>query len=233
MMGYTTSSYHVAQTIKQVIELFFGCDVCRKNFVAMYDSCGHNHCKRFKPLSLPSFIDTHPTPIRGIHRTDLDGPTNEGRDLVIWLWEVHNAVNVRLMSENAQREKRSLSVVESLAGKFPTKVMCPSCWKDSHMNRANHDQVYTFLRELYWPGYNLPLNDGTLWVRAINTPTDASSSTRINEREQPLWTYRAEQGGEPISFFGLLCVCLPLFFIGGMFALKVMSMNRQKGGKRS
>ena len=126
-MGYKTSSYHVAHTIKQVIQYFFGCDICRKNFVTMYDTCGYYHCTRFKPSTLPSFIETHPTTIRKSQHLQIDHPTAEGKDLVLWLWEVHNAVSIRIMSENAQREKRVVSTEETLAGIFPTKVMCPSC----------------------------------------------------------------------------------------------------------
>ena len=243
LMGYKTSSYHVALTIKQVIQYFFGCDVCRKNFVTMYDTCGYNHCTRFKPSTLPSFIETHPSTIRKFQHLQIDHPTVEGKDLVLWLWEVHNAVNIRIMSENAQREKRVVSTEETLAGKFPTKVMCPSCWKDSHMQRVNHDQVYTFLKQLYWPGFYLPVTNGKIWLHALEElPQDVSTSSRVHVGEQPHWTNRADEGGEPISSLGLVFVCLPFILIGAILARKLLStqsfmflswIHRRKGDKRS
>jgi thiol-disulfide isomerase/thioredoxin len=225
LMGYKTSSYDVAKTIKLVIEYFFGCDVCRNNFVHMYNTCGHNHCNRFTPQSQPLFLDTR---VRGtIRKTepfDRNLPSPQGKDLVLWLWEVHNSVNVRLMNEHAVSEKRSITAEESVAGKFPTKIMCPLCWKDSKsMSHPNHDQVYAFLREMYWPGYSIPPQRGKPWLHAVTNPMTASAT--ITSHKEQLWTYRTDEGGEPIGFFGFFCVTIPLILILCLFIRKTMSMD--------
>ncbi|KAL9180110.1 hypothetical protein ACHAXT_008080 [Thalassiosira profunda] len=134
--GYFVTPHHVAETIRNFVAYFFSCDVCRTNFLNMYDSCGHDHCNRLK-----SEITVGP----------VDGSDPARMELALWLWEVHNSVNARLMKEAAARQNREVSHEETLASKFPTKNMCPDCWLDANMTKWDNATVFRFLDEWYWP----------------------------------------------------------------------------------
>eukprot|EP00978_Attheya_sp_CCMP212_P014329 scaffold36408_cov53-Attheya_sp.AAC.2 len=136
--GYLTSPQHVGETIRNFIALFFPCDVCRWNFLDMYDNCGHRHCKRLI-TSMPALL----------HDDEKITPEIAGRELALWLWEVHNAINIRLMRESAERENRIVSDEEKLAGQFPTMLLCNKCWKDDRMEKWDKAAVYDFLKD--WP----------------------------------------------------------------------------------
>lgn len=137
--GYIAEPKQIAEVMKRFIWHFFPCDVCRWNFNDMYERCGHNHCKRL--------IDTMPELSGASSETQIE----QGRELVMWFWEVHNAVSVRLMREAASRENRKATGREELAAVFPTKSQCPTCWLKNDMSRYDPDEVYDFLRGWYWP----------------------------------------------------------------------------------
>ena len=104
----------------------------------MYDNCGHDHCNRLK-----SEITTMDPTVNGSDPARME--------LALWLWEVHNSVNARLMKEAAQRQNREISHEETLASKFPTKKQCPDCWLDANMTKWDNATVFHFLDEWYWP----------------------------------------------------------------------------------
>lgn len=136
--GYFVSPHHVAVTIRNFVSYFLSCDVCREHFLAMWDGCGHDHCNRLKSqISM---------------RTAEDGKSSsESMELALWLWEVHNSVNERLMKEAAQRQRREVTHEETLASKFPTKKLCPDCWLDENMTQWDNVRVFHFLDEWFWP----------------------------------------------------------------------------------
>jgi len=134
--GYFVSSHHVAASIADFVAYFFSCDVCRTNFLRMYESCGHGHCERLK-----SEIAVGPS----------DGSDPARMELALWLWEVHNSVNARLMEEAAMRQNREVTTEETMASKFPTKKLCPGCWLDENMTTWDNATVFRFLDEWYWP----------------------------------------------------------------------------------
>ncbi len=72
-------------------------------------------------------------------------------ELALWLWEVHNSVNERLMKEVAQRSNRKVTHEETLASRFPTKKLCPDCWLDENMTKWDNATVFRFLDEWFWP----------------------------------------------------------------------------------
>ena len=57
----------------------------------MYDNCGHDHCHRLKSEITMSPADGS------------DSAFELASELALWLWEVHNSVNARLMKEAALR----------------------------------------------------------------------------------------------------------------------------------
>jgi Erv1 / Alr family/Thioredoxin len=98
-----------AKAIRNYIEKFFGCDVCRKNFVAAFDSCKFDNCIK---------LDNDSTVL------------NDWMELPLWLWRTHNGVNVRLLQERHQRNKLPPpSEAEEEAAQYPPRSQCPHCWQ--------------------------------------------------------------------------------------------------------
>ena len=71
--GYDISPREVARTIRDFVAYFFGCEVCKHNFLNMYDNCGHDHCTRLISDSIT-----------------LDNGF-ASKEVALWLFEVHNA----------------------------------------------------------------------------------------------------------------------------------------------
>lgn len=139
--GCLTSHRDVALTVRNFVANFFACDLCRWNFIDMFDNCGHDHCNRLPSESSIILGET--------------GGTGRGAELVkelpLWFFQVHNAVNVRLMGEAAARDNREVTGEERRAALFPPVELCPRCWTDVETNEYDPDTVYNFLKTWYWP----------------------------------------------------------------------------------
>jgi Erv1 / Alr family len=118
---------HWAETMRNFIEHFFGCEECRRHFLQEYDGCGHERCARLSPH---------------VHNYD------QWIQLPTWLFETHNAVNARIVREKASREKRDVMDTELQASQWPSRKVCPTCWSDS--GGYDDEVVYKFLRTEYW-----------------------------------------------------------------------------------
>jgi Erv1 / Alr family len=123
-----------AETIRNFVEHFFACDVCRYNFLLDYDNCAHDRCHR-------------------LSSTQLD--TEQWIQFPLWLFETHNAVNVRLQQERLAKEhpsknnKRDVSYnTDQMHVEWPSRDACPVCWLDS--GGWNDEAVYKYLRTEYW-----------------------------------------------------------------------------------
>lgn len=121
-----------AHTLRDYVENFFGCVECRNNFLTMYDSCAHDRCNRLV--------------------TDVTGLPEEKQriwaQMPLWLFEAHNAVNVRLMKERAQRENREPTLQNEIDVLWPPKRDCSPCWKsDRETGKVswNETNVYKWL----------------------------------------------------------------------------------------
>lgn len=112
----------VAKTIRDYIEHFFQCDDCRRNFLTMFDNCGHDHCKKLKKKAKLGLAEAS---------WDWEQPA-------LFFYEVHNAVNVRLMREKAGREKWEPTRQNILDVQWPPQYECRPCWKRD----ANGNQVW-------------------------------------------------------------------------------------------
>jgi len=115
------------QRLRNYIEQFFGCEVCRTHFLKTYDACAYNRCSRLS-----------------------DKPTADPREFALWLWEVHNAVNIRLLIEAGIREDRVISNEEKWSRYWPSKELCNQCWGNKEWPEWNNDEVYLYLKESYW-----------------------------------------------------------------------------------
>ncbi len=117
-----------AVVLRNFIENFFGCEVCRIHFLQAYDGCEYNGCERL---------------------VDYAGTLEEWTEFPIWLYEFHNGVNVRLMKERAEREGRTPTPQEEIAVQWPSRKDCPTCWHDD--GRFDPTNTFIFLRLTYWP----------------------------------------------------------------------------------
>lgn len=125
----------MGQTLRSYVEHFFGCEVCRVNFLRDYDDCAFHRCER---LSMEI------------------GSLQDWKELPFWLFEVHNGVNSRLMKERAERENREPTQEELTAVQWPARNDCPLCWHGD--GRFDVDAVYSFLQLTYWPDELLTAN---------------------------------------------------------------------------
>lgn len=117
----------VAVTLRNYIEHFFGCEVCRMNFIHGFDSCARDRCSRL------------------IHQAKTQ---KEWVQLPLWLFETHNGVNVRLMKERAEREKWTPTREDEIKAEWPPRQQCPKCWRED--GGWDEESVYRFLRVEYW-----------------------------------------------------------------------------------
>lgn len=119
-----------ALTLRNFVENFFGCEVCRVNFVGAYDTCAHDRCNRLH------------------ENADTD---TEWMQLPLWLFETHNAVNIRLLKERAEREKWTQPVTraDEIKKEWPSRQECPKCWHDD--GGWDEKTVYRYMRMEYWP----------------------------------------------------------------------------------
>jgi hypothetical protein len=133
----------VAVSIRNFIDNFFQCSECRENFLRMFDSCGHNRCDRLKKKAKlgAKVAETEEEQIGEWEQTSL------------WLSEVHNAVNVRLLREKAQREKRNVLVNDVVAVHWPAYSECRPCWErfdpKSGLGIANETVTLQYLKLEY------------------------------------------------------------------------------------
>jgi hypothetical protein len=123
----SVSTVHLAETWRNFVQEFFACEECRRHLVKDYDGCGYEH---------GSSLSSH------AHNYDqwIQMPT--------WWFEMHNAVNHRLVRERAAREQRTVSDEEVQQSQWPSQQVFPKCWSD----RGGYDDevVYKFLRTEYW-----------------------------------------------------------------------------------
>lgn len=76
------------------------------------------------------------------------------RQLVLWLWNVHNEVNVRVGKEEASQGTRDPKFLKQL---WPPATLCKSCWNEGVVKRADStsqdlfafSEVYSFLLKFY------------------------------------------------------------------------------------
>lgn len=133
LSGYLTSPADTAEILKRFIGHFFGCEVCRKNFLVNYENCGQNHCERLETV-MPLFLED----------------TNNA-ELSKWFLELHNAVNLRLMYESAERQDRMVILEEQRSSIFPPNSLCEGCWLDENLTVYDPKAMVQFLHFWYWP----------------------------------------------------------------------------------
>jgi thiol-disulfide isomerase/thioredoxin len=137
------STEYVAETIRDYINNFLGCNICRKNFNDLYKkSCGEQkdgRCDRFN---------------RNKHtgkRTDPRKKPNAEywQDLALWLWEIHNSINLEVLRERKRIDNKEPTKEELAKAIYPSVESCPLCRNRNGI--FDKSEVYKFLKTQYWP----------------------------------------------------------------------------------
>lgn len=118
------------EAIHDFVQHFFGCEMCRTHFLGIYDA------NSFDRLAI---YDSRP---------------DDNRALVMWLWEFHNGVNVRVAMEGAAARRDTgggAFTWETYADKlWPSVKSCPACWVSGDAEkRARPTDLATFSEQEY------------------------------------------------------------------------------------
>ena len=117
--------------MKKYIFNFFSCSDCVKNF--------KNETTFFMPPVLSK------KNVKSFNKAE-----------ILWLWEVHNAVNHRLAGDRTEDP-------EHPKVQFPLRIDCPDCYRRNSRKEFNKDGVYRFMMDFYQPsGYPIP-NKNKQW----------------------------------------------------------------------
>jgi thiol-disulfide isomerase/thioredoxin len=132
---HRVSTQHAAETLIGYIDNFFGwCPHCREQTLDLYKSCAFNSCRRFRvrhsdPKNRP--------------------PEHTWKEFPLWLWEVHNEINKRIVIVEARTLGRKPTRSEIESSRWPPVGACPSCYKAN--GRWSTPRIYKYLQEEYWP----------------------------------------------------------------------------------
>ena len=130
--GDLISASHAANTLRDYVDHFFACNVCRDNFLEMFDACAFERCTRIPDDTIAG------------------SSLSVQKELALWLWEMHNDVNIRLQREKASRDGMSKPSEEEVWDvRWPTRAACYSCWDDDG-RVGDKNIIYEFLISEYW-----------------------------------------------------------------------------------
>ena len=137
-----------ADAIRDYMQNFFGCDECRQHFLSRYDDCSFRRCDR-------------------LSEDGSSASSDDWKQVALWMWEVHNDVNVRVGNKKVERLQKKLSS-KHLQGAQQLKIVrkeedeirviwpslenCLVCLDDG--GKWNEDSVFEFLERTYWDAPN-------------------------------------------------------------------------------
>eukprot|EP00562_Extubocellulus_spinifer_P027371 CAMPEP_0178649068 /NCGR_PEP_ID=MMETSP0698-20121128/20817_1 /TAXON_ID=265572 /ORGANISM="Extubocellulus spinifer, Strain CCMP396" /LENGTH=1131 /DNA_ID=CAMNT_0020290479 /DNA_START=37 /DNA_END=3432 /DNA_ORIENTATION=+ len=120
-----------AAIIREYIALFFGCDVCKNNFLSKYDDCiSFGRCDR---MPVDAVID--------------EVKNEDWEEFPLWLWEFHNHISARIVQVKAKRDGGR---DDEVIGIWPGTETCFSCYNID--GSWNMEELYAFLEKTYWYG---------------------------------------------------------------------------------
>lgn len=140
----TFSPAEAAEAIREYMSRFLTCDECRENFLRKYDTCALRRCDRLT------------------YRSGAATP-DDWKQLSLWMWELHNEVNVRVLQKKAKEEAKRLAcnplevmpmmrriVLESeiVTVLWPSLEDCVVCFDDD--GKWNENSVFEVLERTYW-----------------------------------------------------------------------------------
>ena len=151
------SPKEAADIIRNVVDNFFACEVCRKTFVEQYDQCQYERCEKLQDTT--------------------DGLTeDEWREMSLWLWQHHNSITSSILTKEKAAESGDAKSKSVFSGHtWPSTKDCPSCQSTS--GNWDHLQVYQYLRHTYWGDEEEPTPpaETAFWMRDIHV-LDAKST---------------------------------------------------------
>ena len=117
------SVQHAGRSIRAFIDTFYsGCDSCKRSWLELYDE---------------AYSSALPNQITGIDE--------QWKQLAIWIWEVHNEINIR-----RQRNKNPTALL------WPRREECSNCWPsqngatDTSMDSFDQEAIFSHLKKTYW-----------------------------------------------------------------------------------
>lgn len=130
---------YAGNVIRSFIDQFFiHCETCKHLWLSLYDElCCELH------NSDSSIAD------KITYNEDQDR-----RKLALWIWEIHNEITVRRKHATGKSHNNKSSDLL-----WPSSRDCPRCLKSSMSNHRgrvssknayNHDEMYTYLKHVYW-----------------------------------------------------------------------------------
>lgn len=132
-----------AEVVRDYIESFFACTSCREEFVKNYESCEYRRCDRLTKNAVSATGD-------------------DWKQVALWLWEAHNAVNVRVLKEKAIAKKKmmqlrksafadsetDITIAQEIEAIFPDIETCFVCVQED--GTWDENSVFGLLEKTYW-----------------------------------------------------------------------------------
>lgn len=111
------------------------------------------------------------------------GSESKWIDLPIWLFERHNAVNIRIEKEKAARSSRQLTPKDVVHVRWPSHSDCGECWFGEEKWRFNKEKIFKFLTLQYGPNPAMkPILRAELGI-----PLEVDFATRVNNFVERAW----------------------------------------------
>jgi len=134
---------NVLLAIEGFVARYFGCDSCRRHFLAMSENIILLRTKE---------------------------------EAVVWLWEAHNKVNKRV----AEQEKTFGGDPSFPKVQWPTKQLCPGCYKEGWLGGEGHGhtETYQYLLRYYAPRFQ--------FTSGMGQSVDVAHSANLERREEIL-----------------------------------------------
>ena len=208
-----------ARSIRDFVAYFLHCTECTEHFLQMYDTCAYKRCQRL----------TKVTKLTGDKTSEL-----EWRALPLWLYEVHNGVNVRLRKEKAQREKQSAITVQDIIDvQWPPVHECPICWfkPDRTGKRVwNETAVFQYLQLEYGKRDDTVLNfhKDLLTVKSDPQWKPNSQQQLLRARTGPSSVIMTSTFMHPIIMMVCAIGYVSMSSTGRIFWRRVFSFSRRK-----
>ena len=122
------SSAHVSDVILNYVAIFFDCELCQVNFLHANEKCMSEKCASLS---------------EGVNEV-----STNWKELALWIWRLHNDINVIKLHDKAKMSGRSVSKSEEDTVLWPNVQQCPQC-RDMN-GEWNRNQVFSFLFNEYW-----------------------------------------------------------------------------------
>eukprot|EP00531_Pseudo-nitzschia_arenysensis_P001641 CAMPEP_0116137530 /NCGR_PEP_ID=MMETSP0329-20121206/12294_1 /TAXON_ID=697910 /ORGANISM="Pseudo-nitzschia arenysensis, Strain B593" /LENGTH=526 /DNA_ID=CAMNT_0003632445 /DNA_START=44 /DNA_END=1624 /DNA_ORIENTATION=- len=179
----------MADILRNYIENFFQCEECRLNFLADFDACMYDRCNR-------------------LVTTTIGGTVEQYIQYPLWLFETHNAVNVRLRRERIDQNIEKEDFTKPAEVVWPSYSSCPFCWLSGDKDRWDEIEVYKFLQHTYWEE---DFDSEVLRILTSGNSGVNNAKDFIGKPSMPMGGYK--DGADSSHFIGSLCFVAMAFTV--------------------